>query len=684
MGAEEVGGGAGEEPGGGVERRDEERPGGGVKRRDEERPGGGVERRDEERPGGGVDRRGGAPIVTALSDVADFLRLHPPFDALSAADVDLAAASAEIEFHLAGTTIFAEGAEPVEAVRVVRSGAVEILHAGALLDLLGVGELFGHGSMLSGLPAGFTARAHEDTLCYRIGADVAVSVLARPESVGFVARSLLTSRGDAVGEPPSGGAAANVGGRDPAHQPVGSLISSQPVVVEPQTTIREAARLMNAAGATAVCVRLEGTLGIMTDRDLRSRVVAAGVSGEEPVSAVMTAPAYTVAPDRLGGGVLLEMLDRGIRHFPVISARGELIGVVADLDLIAVETRSSFYVRRKIAAATTVDQLAAVSGELTGMVLALHETRLAAPSISAIYSVVLDALTRRMVELVVAEIGEGDAPFAWLALGSQARREAVPSSDVDSAIVWYGDGDEQVIRPHLHDLGKRVVAGLDACGLRADAYGAAASDLLFVRSEESWRRVARSWLEDPSQEKALILTSVLVDSRPVWGIHAGTPVAEEFSLAPEHPALLRLLARFALSYRPPTGFLRGLVVEHSGERRGQLDLKHGGVVPIIDLARWAAMSAGVSCTSTAERLRVAAEAGTLPRGDAHTLLEAHELIVGLRIDHQVEQLRAGQTPDNYVDPAELSPLTRSSLREAFRAVAAVQKRVAAELQAPIW
>ena len=632
----------------------------------------------------GDERRAVAAPVTALSDVADFLRLHAPFDALSAADVELAAASAEIEFHLAGTTIFAEGAQPVAHVRVVRSGAVEIIHSGAVLDLLGVGELFGHGSMLSGLPAGFTARAHEDTLCYRIGADVALRVLARPESVGFVARSLLTSRGDAVGEPSPPRGPASGGGRDPAHQPVGSLIRARPVVVGPDTTIREAARLMNAAGATAVCVKLAGSLGIMTDRDLRSRVVAAGVSGEEPVSAVMTAPAYTVAPDRLGGGVLLEMLDRGIRHLPVISARGELIGVVADLDLIAVETRSSFYVRRKIDAATSVEELAVVSTQLTEMVLALHETRLAAPSISAIYSVVLDALTRRVVELTVAEVGESEAPFAWLALGSQARREVVPSSDVDSAIVWYGDGDEHTIRPHLHELGKRVVAGLAACGLHADEYGAAASDLLFVRSEESWRRVARSWLEDPSQEKALILTSVLVDSRPVWGIHAGTPVAEEFCLAPNHPALLRLLARFALSYRPPTGFLRGLVVEHSGERRGQLDLKHGGVVPIVDLARWAAMSAGVTCTSTAERLRVAGAAGTLPASDAHTLLEAHELIVGLRVDHQVEQLRAGETPDDYIDPAELSPLTRSYLREAFRAVAAVQKRVAAELQAPVW
>ena len=636
--------------------------------------------RDDEPAAAVAASHGPAP---ALSDVADFLRAHAPFDTLPAADVELVASAAEVEFHLAGATIFAEGAGPVEQVRVVRSGAVEILLDEAVLDLLGPGELFGHGSMLSGLPAGFTARAHEDTLCYRIGAEVALGVLARPESVGFVARSLLGFVADASASATGVAGPAIAAARDPAHLPVGSLIQAPALVVEPATTIREAAGLMTAAGATAVVVVLDGSLGIVTDRDLRSRVLAAGRSGEEPVSAVMTAPAYTVAPDRLGGGVLLEMLDRGIRHLPVISARGELIGVVTDLDLIAVETRNSFYVRRKIASAVSVAEVADAATQLHPMVLALHDTKLAATSIAAIYSVVLDALTRRLVELTVAEIGDAAAPFAWLALGSQARREAVPSSDSDSAIVWYGDIDEHEVRPHLHELGKRVVAGLAACGLAADSHGVAASDVRFVRSEASWRHVARSWLEDPSQEKALILTSVLVDSRPVWGIHAGTPVAEEFCLAPNHPALLRLLARFALTHRPPTGFLRGLVVEHGGERRGKLDLKHGGVIPIVDLARWAAMSAGVTCTSTAERLRVAGDAGTLTPGDARTLLEAHELIVGLRVEHQVEQLRAGETPDDFIDPARLSPLTRSYLREAFRAIAAVQKRVAAELAAPI-
>jgi CBS domain-containing protein len=215
--------------------------------------------------------------------------------------------------------------------------------------------------------------------------------------------------------------------------------------------------------------------------------------------------------------------------------------------------------------------------------------------------------------------------------------------------------------------------------LRADEHGATASDLRFVRSLESWQRAVRSWIADPTQEKAVLLTSVLVDSRPVWGIHTGTAVADSFRLAPRNPALLRLLARFALSHRPPTGFFRGLVVESTGEHRGRLDLKQGGVLPIVDLARWAGIGAGVTSASTSERLRAAAAAGTLPDAQARTLEDALALITALRLEHQVAQLRGGHEPDDYVNPAELSGLTRSYLREAFRAVASIQKRVANEL-----
>ncbi|HLY50083.1 MAG TPA: putative nucleotidyltransferase substrate binding domain-containing protein [Solirubrobacteraceae bacterium] len=613
--------------------------------------------------------------ATAAPDIVRFLLEHPPFDALERADVERLAAAAEPEFTTAGSTIFFQGAEPVAHLRVVRSGAVEILADGRLLDLLGEGELFGHSSMLSGLPPGFEARAVEDTLCYRIPADVAEGSLARPAGLRFLARSLLEPWAAEAGTVAS--AEPQV---EPPLQPVGSLIRGEPVVCSAETPIREAARRMNSAGATSVVVDLgERRLGIMTDRDLRSHVVAGSLTGEEPVAEAMTAPAYTTAPDRLAGDVLLEMLDRGIRHVPVLAVTGEILGVVEEIDLAAAQTRSPFFLRRRIALAQTPDALLDVARELRLAVISMHDARIASASIAAVYSVVVDALTRRLLELAIDEVGEPGVEFAWLALGSQARREALPSSDVDSAIVWFGDAPEAEVRPRLHALATSVVKGLEACGFQADRHGATASDVLFVRSLASWQHVVRSWIADPTQEKALILTSVLVDSRPVWGVHTGTPVADTFRLAPSNPALLRLLARFALSQRPPTGFFRGLVVDSSGEHRGQLDLKHGGVIPIIDLARWAGMAAGVTSASTPERLRCAGAAGILSEGDARTLEDAFMLITALRVEHQSAQLRAGQPPDDHVDPARLTPLTRSHLKEAFRAVASIQKHVASQL-----
>jgi CBS domain-containing protein len=165
----------------------------------------------------------------------------------------------------------------------------------------------------------------------------------------------------------------------------------------------------------------------------------------------------------------------------------------------------------------------------------------------------------------------------------------------------------------------------------------------------------------------------------VWGVHTGSPVSDTFRLTGGKEQLLRMLARYALSHRPPTGFLRSLVVEHSGEHRGRLDLKHGGMIPIVDLARWAGMAAGMAGASTIERLRAAGEAGTLPASDAHTLQDAFELFCALRLEHQVRQLRVGEEPDDFVDPRKLSNLTRTHLRGAFRAVASIQKRMAAEL-----
>jgi CBS domain-containing protein len=601
-----------------------------------------------------------------VSDVADFLASHPPFDVMGADDVARVAAVAEAESHPAGKTIFSQGAGPVEYVWVVRAGSVEIVHDGRVLDLLGPGEMFGHASMLSGLPTGFEARAGEDTLSYRIPAKAVRPLLARPDVLRFVARSIIRIGGD---RRPS---------VDPIERHVATLIRAAPVLCRPGEPIREAAKRMTAEGSSAVLVNSGGALGIVTDRDLRSRVVAAGLSPDAPVSAIMTTPAYAVTADRLGGEVLLDMLERGIHHVPVLSAAGEVLGVVDDTDLVAAESRKPFLLRRAIDQAATVGDLTALSAGLNEMTVGLRDARVAAEHVAAVASVVLDALTRRLIELAVDGAGAGgqEVPFTWFALGSLARREVAPSSDVDSALGWHDGSDDPAARDYVARVAGAVESGLRACGRQPDAHGATASNPLFARSMRSWRDAARRLSEDPTREQAIILVSVLVDSRPVWAADGAAGALWETRA---HPNLLRLLARLALSFRPPTGFLRDFVVEHSGERKGQLDIKHGGLIPIVDLARWAGMAAGVAGASTAERLRAAEAAGVLERSQALALLEAFEFIFTLRLDHQVEQLRRGEAPDDFIDPTTLNPLARSYLRSAFRAIASVQSGLASEL-----
>jgi len=652
-----------------------------------------------------------------MEDIAGFLAAHPPFDAVGADELARVAAVTETEDFPAGKTIFSQGTGPVGYLRVVRTGSVEIIHDGQVLDLLGPGELFGHASMLSGLPTGFEARAGEDTLCYRIPADVIGPLLTRPDFLRFIARSI-------VGGHTGGG--ERVRPADPVQRPVETLIRAPALVCSAGEPIREAAKRMTADRASAILVRSGRSLGIVTDHDLRSRVVAAGVSPDAPVSAIMSAPAYTAGAGSLVGDVLLDMLERGVHHVPVLSAGGEVLGVVDGGDLIAAEASKPFLLRRAIDLATSAADLAAVSAGLDPMIIALHDARVAAEHVAAIRCVVMDALTRRLIELAAAEAGEPPAAFTWFALGSLARRETVPSSDVDSALAWEDSGDGRAEGDYVARVARAVDEGLRACGLQPDEHGASASNPLFARPLSSWRAAARDLSENPTQEKALILVSVISDSRPLWGCGpgagmggtgagragqagtgvggagqagtgvggagqagtgeastseagAGVSVADTLWQARGRPDLLRLLARFALQFHPPTGFLRDFVVEHSGERRGQLDIKHGGMIPIVDLARWAGMAAGAASCSTVDRLRAAEAAGTLDSPDARTLIEAFGFIFSLRLDHQVGQLRRGEAPDDFIDPKTLNPLARSYLREAFRAVASVQSGLAAEL-----
>jgi CBS domain-containing protein len=607
-----------------------------------------------------------------VHDIAEFLQRYPPFDTLDDEALANVAASAEIEFHPAGAAILEIAEATAEFAYVVRRGSVELLTGGRLFDLVGEGEMFGFASLLAESPLGFVARAAEDTLVYRIPGRAIRPVLERPSAVRFVA-AWLTRHGRLLASP------------DPEPPPpatgraVGELIRGPALVCPPATPVQEAARRMVETGRSCVVTDLGDRLGIVTDHDIRTRVVAAGARPDTPLSEVMTAPARTVMADTTVSEALVEMLDNGVRHLPVLEPRRRLIGVVDDVDLMAGERRAPFHLRSLIARSRDAAGVAEAAIELRRMVIALYDADVPPLVISRMIASIHDSITRRLIEIAHEDIGRPPVSYSWLALGSFGRREPFPGSDVDCALAWDG-GDDPGPRENMLALARRVLAGLSASGLTPDSRGAVASNPLFARSTMEWERAAEEWLEEPDRGRGLMLLGVVVESATVWGATtASERLAAVFARLPKRERTLRRLAIAALAERPPTGFFRHFVLESSGERKGRLDIKRGGLLPIESLARWAGLAAGVSAASTQTRLDAAEAEGTLEADDAAVLREAFELVCALRMEHHVGRLREGLPPDDLVDPERLAPLTRTSLKDAFRAVAKVQRGIALKL-----
>jgi len=607
-----------------------------------------------------------------MHDVAEFLKEHEPFTSLEPADLERLASRAKVEFFDAGTVIFGTGQPPPDEIRVIRKGAVELVEDGRVLDMLEEGELFGQAWMFTGLATGWEARAREDTLCYALAAEDVMPLTRGAAGLKFVARAILMLPRPGTADAPDPGEIQT------AQQPARVLIREQPAICEPDLPLHEAARCMVDEGASSVLVRLEdGGFGILTDHDLRSRVIARGLSLDTPLREIVTTPVITARADQASTELILEMIDHGIRHLPVLSATGEVLGVVTDIDLLAEQARTPFVLRREIGDAGSAEELRDAAGRLGPTVVSLYQGGLAPAQISAIISVVIETLIRRAVELAVGAAGAPPASFAYLALGSHGRREAVPSSDVDSGMVW-DDGGGVDASAYVHGIADQVNEMLVASGLQQDEHGLSAAGQVVARPASEWAETIGRWLEHPTG-RSVMAVAVMLDGRSIHGPADAFGVFGAVRAAQSRPKDLRLLLRHALANKPPTGFLRNIVVEDSGEHRGTFDIKRGGLLPIVGIARYAGTAAGAESTSTIERLRAAGAAEVLRQSEATALEEAHRLMTALRMEHQVLQVEAGTSPDNYVDPKALNALTRRYLRDAFRLVSTTQKRLANEL-----
>jgi CBS domain-containing protein len=598
------------------------------------------------------------------TDHADaFLARFAPFDALAPGELATIAESAEERAYAAGESILIEDGTPSEHLFVVRSGSVELLHQSEVVDLLGPGESFGQPSLLTGLAPAFTVRAREDTVCLLIPREQALAVFTDPAGAAYLARTLrsrLVQAGHVVHALPELGTIR-----------VADLIDRPPLFCEGATSIRRGAQIMSENHTSALLVRDGANLSILTDAVLRQRVIAEGTSAENPVSRIVQ-PAVQVGPDRIAVDAVVEMLDAGTDHIVVVDSGRRVLGVLSSTDLAGLETRSPFALRHAILSARDVEGLAAVAQRLPRLFLSLLDAGIAPLDVGRVLSLQVDSVTARLVALAMADRGPAPSAWAWLVFGSTARREFTLGSDLENALAYDDRGAEEV-DGYFAQVAADVTRGLERCGFALDPNDVLASNELWRMPDSKWVDVFRACLDAPDRSH-LIRANVAFDFRQIaGGLDVTPPLVTVLREAKEHPDFLRRLARTATDFKPPLGF-RGALVVHSKETRG-VDLKRGGAIPITNLARFFALSNGITISSTADRLAAVKEAGALDNETAEALREAFEIVMRLRLDHHAGQIEAAAKPDNVVDPADLPPLTRTQLREAFRAVAHAQKKL---------
>jgi len=602
------------------------------------------------------------------AEIRDFLSTLHPWDALPRAALDTLSAQIHPMELDEGEEVYALGAA-LPGLFILQTGEVEVRDEnGAPVSLLGPRNSFGERGLLRDGQAVTEARTTAATRLLILPAEAFRLAM---EAHGSVRRFFDRAR------------SPRPRGQDLATSRVETLMATSPITCGPEITAQDAARVMRERRISCLCVTEgEALTGIVTTRDLTARVLAEGLPVETPVARVMTPDPLTLPPSAIGSDVLHAMMERRIGHVPVVEG-GRLVGIVTQTDLTRFQAVSSAELVGDIAKAADAAAMARVTARIPRLLVQLVAGGNRHEVVTRLITDIADAATRRLLTLAEARLGPPPVPYLWLACGSQGRQEQTGVSDQDNGLILDDAATEQDLR-YFHDLARFVSDGLHECGYVYCPGDMMATNPRWCQPLRVWRDYFRGWIARPSPE-AQMLASVMFDLRPIGG---ATRLIEELraetlEAAARNSIFVAHMIANSVKHAPPLGLLRGFATIRSGEHRNTLDLKHAGVVPVVDLARVYALQGRLAEVGTRARLEAAQAAGVLSRSGGRDLIDAYDLIAETRLAHQARQVRAGGAPDNFMPPSDLSDFERSHLRDAFVVVRSMQSALAHGRGAPI-
>ena len=589
--------------------------------------------------------------------------------------------------HPKDTILFVQGQSTVQHLYIVQKGAAEqYLEEGAekkLYSLLGEGDVYGGISMLlnNGLSVR-TVRVREDTYFYVLPRKAFMETCAQFESFSeyftdtFGKRMLDRSYAATIAKTFQPGPES----MQFFNQPVSSIYNRNLVSCESETTIRQAATIMSNRGCSSVFIRgADGDIvGVLTDNDLRKKVIAEGYDTGRPVSGVMTTPLETISAGAPVFEALLSMTQMGIKHLGVTGADGQVSGVVTQRDLLVAQEQSAFFLVREIGLASSVESIAEKQSQLPRAVQGLIKSGVSAQNVTRLITAISSAINEKLIAWALEELGPPPVRFAFMLLGSEGRKEQTLKTDQDNAIIFENvpEKSREEVQRYFLEFGDKVCTWLDRVGYAFCKGDVMARNPQWCQPLAAWQEYFSTWI-NTAEPEALLRASIFFDFRSGDGDKSLVDDLRSFLVESlvSWAGFFRRMTENALHFKPPLGFFRNFVVESKGKHRNSFDIK-SAMLPLVDLARIYALKNKIAETNTFERLHQVYFHEGLSWQDYQELEHAYGFLMQLRLYRQVSAILDDKAPpDNYINPKKLTRIEQTISREIFVRIEKFQNKL---------
>ena len=604
-------------------------------------------------------------MALELNEVARFVKAQAPFSDLESSATEYFIKSLEAVYLIPeNQNQWLNSNAP--CLFLIRSGLYDILDSsGEVVARLSEGDYFGYPSLLTGEPISNRLEVQNEGIVYLLS-QTHWDYLR--EHYKAFAQHFVRAHANRL-------LSVNYKKRsdDWSSKRISEIMKQGAVTAGPETKISDAAKTMSQFGVSSLMITENNKLvGVITDRDLRNRVLAEGRSPNDVVATIMTTkPKHVFEHNRVFSAFHL-MLKQNIHHLPVLDESHQPLGMITATDLLRQQKSDPVQLIGRIYKAESVADIKRYALEVPELLRGFSDRVEDTSLIGKLLSGITDAMTTRLIQLFQTQNGTAPTPFSWICFGSQAREEQTLHSDQDNGLLL-PDNLSQTELDYFKALGGFVCDNLIACGIKECPGGIMASRDACRMGLSAWLNQFGSWIKSPSPQ-AILNCKIFFDIRFVDGSES---LFEEFSkgilATTKNQIFFASMATDINTNSVPIGLFNQFKLEKDKQKHTYIDLKKRGVAIINDIVRLYALHHNVTAANTLERLSALSKQQQVSKTDIYDLKDCWRYLTQLRLNVQLQQKGL---PANCIDPEDLTSLERHQLKEAFYLIKQAQQAAA--------